>query len=258
MDKEKQREQMAINGIISDSKDIRSIYKKYDDKGILPLCKCGCGKPVSKRDRYPFGWNEYIIGHFNRTKHKYLESRDEIINPPLCLCGCGQEVNKNKRNKYKWNKFVMGHGSKGKKLEEIVGKEKAEFLKSKTSERFKGEKNHMNKPEHRKRQSDMMIDWEFYNKHGYKRSSVPYTDEFNSKLKKKIAERDSYTCQLCTELLPDKFGIHHIDYDKKNSNSNNLIFLCFYCHMKTNHNREFWQSHFESYQKERGFNDGPK
>ena len=38
--------------------------------------------------------------------------------------------------------------------------------------------------------------------------------------------------------------IHHIDYDKKNCNENNLITLCLRCHRKTNANRRFWQYYF--------------
>lgn len=276
MDKEKQREQLSINAIINSSRNVYNTYKKYGNGDDRPLCKCGCGKLVSKRKyrkKHPAVWNEYIIGHFNRTKHKYLESRDETNNPPLCLCGCNQEVKRNKRNKYKWNKFVKGHGTKGKTWEESIGEEKAKLLKEQLSERSKGEKNNMKRPEHRKRQSDMVkswgdkhpmrrpeivakfIDWEFYNKHGYQKHFEPYDSTFNKELKHQIAERDVYSCQLCGEMLPDKFAIHHIDYNKKNSNENNLIFLCGHCHSKTNSNsnHKFWQSHFELYQKERGY-----
>lgn len=43
-----------------------------------------------------------------------------------------------------------------------------------------------------------------------------------------------------------KLAIHHIDYDKLNSDEKNLISLCFSCHNKTNVNREQWQLFFES------------
>ena len=40
-------------------------------------------------------------------------------------------------------------------------------------------------------------------------------------------------------------NVHHIDYDKNNSNPNNLIVLCKGCHAKTNFNREYWGSYFK-------------
>jgi len=37
-----------------------------------------------------------------------------------------------------------------------------------------------------------------------------------------------------------KLSVHHIDYDKMNSNEKNLISLCVSCHGKTNINRKHW------------------
>jgi 5-methylcytosine-specific restriction endonuclease McrA len=76
-------------------------------------------------------------------------------------------------------------------------------------------------------------------------SFEPYDKNFNCCLKKQIAERDLYTCQICGEILPKGFAIHHIDYNKKNSNSSNLVFLCKHCHVKkTNYNRRYWIQYF--------------
>lgn len=100
------------------------------------------------------------------------------------------------------------------------------------------------------------IDWDFYKKHGCTRDQYPYGSGWTSKLKKQIAERDDYTCQLCHEILPDKGDIHHIDYDKWHNDSPNLIFLCNYCHGKTGGNRTFWELYFKQLQNERGFGEG--
>jgi len=78
-------------------------------------------------------------------------------------------------------------------------------------------------------------------------SFEPYGVEFNDKLKEQIRQRDNYICQECgktQEELGRKLDVHHIDYDKKNNDPNNLICLCHSCHMKTNHNREYWTEHF--------------
>jgi len=78
-------------------------------------------------------------------------------------------------------------------------------------------------------------------------SREPYLLESNSKLKKQIRERDNFTCQECgwtEKKLGYKLRIHHIDYNKKNNNSNNLISLCKTCHLKTNFERQDWIKYF--------------
>lgn len=73
-----------------------------------------------------------------------------------------------------------------------------------------------------------------------------YPEEFNESLKEKIKKRDNYKC--CD---PDcsgeskKLNVHHIDYDKKNCNKNNLITLCSKCHGKTNGNRDYWKEFYK-------------
>ncbi|GAH15014.1 unnamed protein product, partial [marine sediment metagenome] len=72
-------------------------------------------------------------------------------------------------------------------------------------------------------------------------SFEPYPPEFNVVLKRKIRERDNYTCQLCGAEGKD---VHHIDYAKENCEPSNLITLCRSCHTKTEFNREEWLEHF--------------
>lgn len=43
-----------------------------------------------------------------------------------------------------------------------------------------------------------------------------------------------------------KLSIHHIDYNKNNTNSNNLISLCNSCHSKTNYNKKYWINYFNN------------
>ena len=77
------------------------------------------------------------------------------------------------------------------------------------------------------------------------KSFEPYSVDWIETLRRSIRERDKYTCQLCGKQQGDRaFDIHHIDYDKMNSNPNNLITLCRCCHLKTNHNRKFWLAYF--------------
>lgn len=81
-----------------------------------------------------------------------------------------------------------------------------------------------------------------------------YASEFNKKLKEKIRTRDNLRCQQCfrhQDELFDKNGkkyklvIHHIDFNKKNNNLNNLISLCRNCHSQTNFKREHWIGYFQ-------------
>lgn len=77
---------------------------------------------------------------------------------------------------------------------------------------------------------------------------LPYKFEFNDALKEKIRERDNYTCQECNKNqfdLNKKLAVHHIDYNKNNNFSHNLISLCNHCHGLTQVNREHWKKYFK-------------
>jgi hypothetical protein len=67
---------------------------------------------------------------------------------------------------------------------------------------------------------------------------------FTLKLKTEIRARDNYKCKVCgmnEETHKMKMHIHHIDYNKKNNNPNNLICVCRYCHGKIHGNEIEWQ-----------------
>lgn len=78
-------------------------------------------------------------------------------------------------------------------------------------------------------------------------SAEPYCCIFSIKeFKDMIKERDNYKCQN-----PDCFGnsnhlcVHHIDYDKKNCELNNLITVCVSCNSRANGCREYWQKFYQ-------------
>lgn len=72
-------------------------------------------------------------------------------------------------------------------------------------------------------------------------SFEPYSIEWNKSLKKKIRERDDRKCQICRKKPSGReLDVHHIDYNKKNCNPENLISLCHSCHTKTNTKRDYW------------------
>lgn len=72
-----------------------------------------------------------------------------------------------------------------------------------------------------------------------------YGSEFDSSLKERVRFRDGYKCKICgCSQLENcrQLSIHHIDYNKKNNNINNLVSLCLSCHMRTNYNRNYWKN----------------
>ena len=156
-----------------------------------------------------------------------------------------------------WNKGLKGvqkSSKKGKTLEELYGKEKAKEMKKLNSEKHKGNKG--NKGQHwRIKDTSKMSKSHIGLLSGSKNPSwqggisfEKYTIDWTKTLKKAIKERDKYICQICgihQEDYKKMLDIHHIDYNKKNCNSNNLITLCRSCHTKTNFNRNKWVKCFK-------------
>lgn len=78
-------------------------------------------------------------------------------------------------------------------------------------------------------------------------SKKPYK-HFYQKLKDKIRKRDNYTCQLCNKTekeLGYRLSVNHIDFNKENSNENNLNCLCKRCNSLINFEREKWTKYFQ-------------
>jgi len=85
-------------------------------------------------------------------------------------------------------------------------------------------------------------------------SRDPYGWEFNDELKEEVRRRDGYKCQLCGVPQAEckkALAVHHIDYDKKNSDPVNLVALCVFCNLKVNANRQHWTAHFQAMAIER-------
>lgn len=64
-----------------------------------------------------------------------------------------------------------------------------------------------------------------------------YPSEFY-KVRKKIVNEFNGKCLVCGKPAS---SVHHIDYDKNNNSSENLVLLCNSCHAKTNTNRDEWE-----------------
>ena len=80
----------------------------------------------------------------------------------------------------------------------------------------------------------------------YENSGYDY--KFNYAYKEMIRKRDNYICQLCGAIHKKndrKLDVHHIDYDKKNTQPSNNNSLCKSCNAKVNKDREKWTEYFQ-------------
>ncbi len=155
-----------------------------------------------------------------------------------------------------WHKGKNGvYSKKVRKAMSDGHKGKPTWNKGKKCPQFSG-KNHpmwgkKHSLESRKRQSESRK--EFYRNGGYpwnkgiRGDLMTYPVDWTETLRKSIRERDKYTCQICSKGQGDvAFSVHHIDYNKENTNPKNLITLCKSCHQKTNFNKDYWRKLFKT------------
>ena len=69
-------------------------------------------------------------------------------------------------------------------------------------------------------------------------SKLIYGFDFTKELKGKIKTRDRNLCALCDDN--QNLVIHHINYDKKNNESKNLLTVCRSCNARLNFNRDYF------------------
>ncbi len=179
-----------------------------------------------------------------------------MVNKRLCECGCGKPTTiithtQNKIGKVQgdYNRFLPHH--------HMNGKPKPKVQRGKMSEARKGW--YKNNPEKAKLKAEKVSKTKIkegthkgkknVNWHGGI-SMKPKKYNYNPKLKASIKERDEYQCKICFKYqsgLNYNLGVHHIDYNKRNDNPNNLITLCKSCHSKTSFNRGGWIEYFTNF-----------
>lgn len=76
-------------------------------------------------------------------------------------------------------------------------------------------------------------------------SKLPYPFQFQE-VRKEILKRDGNRCMnnRCSQTT-NRLCVHHIDYDKTNLRSNNLVTVCIACNSAANYGRSNWFSHFQ-------------
>ena len=167
------------------------------------------------------------IGLANKGKHPSKETRKKMSETQTGR-HLSEETKKKMSNRMKGNNFRLGkHMSK-------------EFIR-KMSERLKGKKRPPRSEEWKK---NISISHKGSKAHWCWKGGIsfePYSINWTETLKRSIRERDYYVCRLCSKPQGDiAHDVHHIDYDKKNCNPENLITLCKKCHSKTNSHRDYW------------------
>ena len=234
------------------------------------LFKCGiaiCGKEVER----PLG-NGKKAKSCGCDRYNFTEEHKQNIAKAL------KGKNKSEEHKQKISKTRIEKGLAKGENNPLYGKhqtkETKQKLRDKAIERYKNSENHpmfgkSQTEETRQKMREAKIGKNageknyFYGKkfigkdnHQWQdgKSFEPYNPEFNKELKQQILERDNYICQCpnCEDII-NILHIHHIDYDKKNSNPKNLIVLCRKCHMKTfgKNNRIYWIEYYQNIMKDR-------
>jgi len=86
-------------------------------------------------------------------------------------------------------------------------------------------------------------------------SRKPYGWDYSPELKAEVRRRDGQKCQVCGTPQGEckkKLAVHHIDYNKKNSDPVNLVSLCLGCHARVHKNKKHWKDFLQKQAIEAG------
>ena len=170
------------------------------------------------------------------TKGKYIRTKE--FRKKLSIQRKGKsywtEERKKKHSELLKEKYKNGYAPLKGKLIGDLNPAKRLKVRKKISEKAKGKNNY------------------FFGKHFIRELNTnwqggkkfeKYGFNWTETLRKSIRQRDNYKCQICF-----KYGnnVHHIDYNKKNNNTDNLICLCTRCHSTTGKkkDRKNWTKYF--------------
>jgi len=217
------------------SKKITKFIKENQNKH---LCKCGCGKYIEiKRRHYKKGIPEYKHSHYLKI---YTWNRDKKIQS-----NTGRTHFKKGQHPSPATEFKKGHKGWNKNLPPekhpsyIDGRSIIPNYCPICNKKISWNAKHCRSCAKIQEKNPLWNNGS---------SFEPYPNEFNNVLRENIRQRDDYKCQLCGVPqieCEQRLSVHHIDYNKKNNKSNNLISLCFNCHNKVHYDRDFWKLIFK-------------
>ncbi len=205
----------------------------------LPLCKCGCGNPVSKPE------NKYVNGHIwrGRSNNRLGIKHTEETKKKMSKSHIGKQTGPD-------------NPAYGKKMSKETCRKKSKAMKGrflKEENPFYGKKH---TPETKRRMSEVKRGENAWN--WKEDSDEKYCSIFrNKEFRQIIYQRDSNSCQLCgcTRQLNFKLhghkrlSIHHINHNKKDCNLRNCISLCVPCNGRVEGRKK--KLYYESYLRER-------
>lgn len=190
------------------------------------MCECGCGQYAKVRRKFAIGHSNRKKPSWNKGKSSWnkgltKENDERMAEFSLSLKKAQRRprLPHQRRRGYNRPQEVKDKISKA-----LQGRTKSEETCAKMSIARRG------------KNSPLYVDGRSFRKERY-------NPHWNSALKRKILKRDNHECQLCHRKRKKgekELHIHHIDYDRQNCKTGNLITLCQNCHMKTNTHREKW------------------
>tara|TARA_Y100000310_G_scaffold115434_1_gene113982 strand:+ start:306 stop:1184 length:879 start_codon:yes stop_codon:yes gene_type:complete len=227
-----------------------NLGKKYSEETKRKISKASKGRKHSEETKKKISIFRIGKNHSDKTKKKisekisgknhplYGKNRTEEIRQKISKANKGKIISIETREKIKKSLLGFKHLESSKKLMSIntSGKNNPMFgLKKELS------------PNYGKKRPYQSIKFSGKCNPNWQGgiSKLPYGFGFNKILKNRIKNRDNNICQICY-IKYKILCIHHIDYDKQNNDSNNLITLCNSCHVKTNYNRDSWILYFNN------------
>lgn len=218
---------------------------KFIRKDLAPLCACGCGKRI-KQNKWNKKWAGFIQGHNRKGAKHSAETRKK-----LSLAAT------NKKHSTA-TKVKIGIAHKGSKRSATTRKKMAmaqmgkifsDITIKKMSLAAKGNTNLLGYKHTEETKAKMSLAATGENSSQWKGgiSCEPYCEVWLDRdYKNSILDRDNNECQNpdCWKTS-DKLCGHHIDYNKKNCDPNNVIILCNSCNARANSNREWWQNIYQ-------------
>jgi hypothetical protein len=225
--------------------------RKRSDDGYDSLCReCASeqhrqeylrhkSKIIEKAHKYYIN-NKSASNQRSREYYKKTQPQKAVNK---CKCGCGETTNPGREyinghhNRGRtWPREVIEKMSKGRLLAVTDAQRQAMSVRMKG--RIVSEEEKINREKTRPR-GDKHHAW----LGGISKEEYGYG--WNKALKETVYNRDLGKCQnpRCSGKSK-KINVHHIDYNKRNHDINNLITLCTSCHCATNFNRDDWNKYY--------------
>ncbi len=245
----------------------------------MSLCLCGCGSEVKKGRKYIN--RHWMKMDWYRKKQRettlkllenkeYKKRRDEAVKKVMqsdeyrsrqsetMKRVCNTEENKNrvsKQAKGNWDQDTNRKVELSKRMKEKWKSKKERKKQSqmmlkvwKNDEYKKKRKEGMEKPGVSEKIALGGAKRKGFNNGAWNGGTgcAPYSTIWgNSEFKESIKERDNFKCKHPDCWNKSKILVlHHINYDKKDCDPENLITLCNSCNLRVNVNREYWMKYF--------------